>query len=211
VLAAGTTRARNAPDAPIAEVPKPPAEIELGAVEPPAPAPAAPVRAIPGPRAHAARAQAASIIARPAESDGPVDLTDEAVVTGAATSYAGGLTAAGGTSGSAVEPAPAAARQAAGSPPLDRARPVSLPSESWTCPWPPEADAQQIDEQTVVLRVVVTASGEPESATVLADPGHGFGPAAVSCALRTRFTPALDARGRPTGATSPPIRVRFTR
>ena len=74
-----------------------------------------------------------------------------------------------------------------------------------------EADAEQIDEQVVILRVVVSASGDPRSATVLADPGHGFGSAALACAMRTHFTPALDAKGDPTAAASPPIRVRFTR
>jgi protein TonB len=63
----------------------------------------------------------------------------------------------------------------------------------------------------VVLRVVVDASGTADSARVLADPGHGFGAAAVACALRTRFVPARARDGTPVRSTSPPIRVRFTR
>ena len=71
---------------------------------------------------------------------------------------------------------------------------------------------EDIYEQYVVLRVVVTASGKVENAKVLTDPGYGFGDAAVVCALRTRFSPALDANGQPIQAsTSPAIRVRFTR
>ena len=93
----------------------------------------------------------------------------------------------------------------------DRASSVSLESEKWSCPWPREADAEQIDEQTVVLRVVVGASGTAERATVLADPGHGFGAAAVACALRTRFVPARARSGEAVRSLSPPIRVRFTR
>jgi protein TonB len=46
---------------------------------------------------------------------------------------------------------------------------------------------------------------------VLADPGHGFGAAAVACALRTRFVPARARSGQAVRSLSPPIRVRFTR
>ena len=156
-------------------------------------------------------AEAAPVIARSPDSRGPVDLTADAVVTGKATAYAGGATASTGGSSSPVAEASSPPRPAAHSPTAGRSSPVSLASESWSCPWPAEADAEQIDEQLVILRVVVSASGDPRSATVLADPGHGFGPAALACAMRTRFTPALDAKGDPTAATSPPIRVRFTR
>jgi periplasmic protein TonB len=158
-------------------------------------------------------AQAATVVAQGPESDAPVDLTAGAIVTGAATAYAGGLTTSNGTSTSAVGQSPAAAssQQATSPVALDRSSPVSLATESWSCPWPREADAEQIDEQTVVLRVVVTADGDPENATVLSDPGHGFGPAALDCAMRTRFTPARDPKGNSMRASSPPIRVRFTR
>jgi protein TonB len=94
---------------------------------------------------------------------------------------------------------------------LDHASAVSLPEQSWSCPWPAEAEAERIDEQTVIIRVVVNADGFAASAEMLEDPGHGFGRAAVACALHTRFTPARDRKGRPVRAVSPPIRVRFTR
>lgn len=158
-------------------------------------------------------AQAATVVAQPPESGTPVDLTADEVVTGTATAYPGGLTASTGTSTSAVGQAPAAprSRQTTSSVALDHSSPVSLATESWSCPWPREADAQQIDEQTVILRVLVTADGDPENATVVSDPGQGFGPAALACAMRTHFTPAHDPKGNPMRATSPPIRVRFTR
>jgi protein TonB len=98
-----------------------------------------------------------------------------------------------------------------GAGPGDRSGSVSLEDQSWSCPWPRGADADQIDEQTVVIRVVVDADGRVESARVLSDPGHGFGEAAVACALRSRFNPARDRAGRPTRSSSPPILVRFTR
>jgi protein TonB len=159
-------------------------------------------------------AQAATVVAQQPDPGAPVDLTADAVVTGTATAYAGGATAPGGASPSVVTLRPSAAD--AQGPALapatrDRSGPVTLESEHWSCPWPPEADAQQIDEQTVVLRVVVEPDGVAEAATVLADPGHGFGPAAAACAMRTRFTPARNRRGERLRSTSPPIRVRFTR
>jgi protein TonB len=205
------------------------AELDLAALEPPPPPVARPERAVPDRRpslakprqrvAHPERssgteaAEAANVVARASESTAPLDLTADAFVTGKATAYSGGVTSPTGTSTSPVAGAPAQQQPhpATASTTLDRSTPVSLATESWSCPWPREADAEQIDEQTVILRVVVTADGDPERATVLSDPGHGFGPAALACALRTHFTPALCSKGAPIRATSPPIRVRFTR
>jgi protein TonB len=205
------------------------AELDLTALEPPPPPLAEPETAVPARRpslakprqtvAHPERssgteaAEAASVIARAPESTAPVDLTADAFVTGEATAYGGGVTTPTGTSPSPGAGAPAQLdpHPATASTTLDRSTPVSLATESWSCPWPREADAEQIDEQTVILRVIVTADGDSERATVLSDPGHGFGPAALACALRTHFTPARGAKGAPIRATSPPIRVRFTR
>lgn len=93
----------------------------------------------------------------------------------------------------------------------DLSTPVSLEGQSWSCPWPPEADSERIDEQTVVIRVVVGPNGSVTSAEIVLEPGHGFGKAAVACAMSTRFTPAHDRAGNAVRARSPPIRVRFTR
>lgn len=158
-------------------------------------------------------AQAATILAQAPKNGAPVDLTADTVVTGTATAYAGGVTASNGTSASLVEQGPRAPSppRETSSAALDLSIPVSLASENWSCPWPHEADTEQIDEQTVILRVVVAAGGDPESATVVFDPGHGFGAAAAVCALRTHFTPGRNHTGEPVRALSPPIRVRFTR
>jgi protein TonB len=157
--------------------------------------------------------QAASVVAPEPDPGAPVDLTGDAIVTGQATAYAGGVTTSAGTSAAPGRAGPATivAGDAVVATAIDRASPVSLESEKWSCPWPPEADSERIDEQTVVLRVVVDATGAAEKATVLADPGHGFGPAAVACALRTRFVPARGRGGEAVRSRSPPIRVRFTR
>jgi protein TonB len=86
-----------------------------------------------------------------------------------------------------------------------------LDQSDWNCPWPAEADAEHVNEQTVVLQASVRADGRAEHVDVLSDPGFGFGAAARLCALRTRFEPARDAAGQPIVAQSPPIRVHFFR
>jgi len=155
-------------------------------------------------------AQAGNIIAREPNPSAPADLTGETFVTGKASTYAGGVTTSTGTNPNAVQSREVDPRAPPGAPDLSRA--VSLEDQDWrTCPWPREAQDEPINEQTVVLRVVVRPDGTVESVKILADPGHGFGPQAYDCALRTKFSPALDRQGRPLKAQSPPLRVRFTR
>lgn len=197
----------------------PPAEPEPAEPPPtePAPAPAAPTAAPPrSAPARPAPARAARVVAAPA---GALDLTGDVVVTGHASAYAGGVTTSSGTStrpvpqASREPPPPAPAPPGAPRPPAqrDRSRPVSLAGDEWNCPWPDAAEGLAIDEQVAVIRVRVAVDGAVESAEVVSDPGNGFGPAALSCARRTRFTPALDGEGRPLAARSPPIRVHFHR
>ncbi|MGB8297076.1 MAG: ferric siderophore ABC transporter substrate-binding protein, partial [Polyangia bacterium] len=142
----------------------------------------------------------------------PADFTGSAFIVGSGASYAGGVTSSTGTSRKPVLGAvsPGTPR----SPPLavgNQARPVSLDQSAWNCPWPAEADAQQVNEQTVVLRATIGADGRADTVEVLTDPGFGFGAAARLCTLRTRFEPAHDRAGLPTTAQSPPIRVHFFR
>ena len=134
-------------------------------------------------------------------------------VVGRATARAGGVTTSAGTGASPGRAGPGArgTSDSALTLPPDQSSGVSLADQSWSCPWPPQADSERIDEQTVVIRVVVTADGRVESADIVSDPGHGFGSAAVACALRTRFTPARDRAGQVVRALSPPIKVRFIR
>jgi protein TonB len=158
-------------------------------------------------------AQAGSVIAQEPSPDIPVDLTGETFITGTARAYAGGVTASAGADSDVVRAGDVASRATPGSQLTapSRASAVSLADQSWSCPWPREADAEQIDQETVVIRVVVGADGKPESAAAVSDPGHGFAAAATTCAMRTRFNPAHDRAGEPTRARSPPIRVLFTR
>ena len=168
------------------------------------------VRAPHAQQAHAtAPAQAGQLAAVSAE---PADFTGSAFIVGSGTSYAGGATTSTGTSrkaalGSVAPEAPRNAPSVARS----RARAVALDQAAWNCPWPAEADAEQINEQTVVLRATVRADGRADRVDVLSDPGFGFGDAARICALRTRFEAARDAAGQPIPSQSPPIRVHFYR
>jgi protein TonB len=145
-----------------------------------------------------------------AASESPVDFTGAAFVVGSASSYAGGTTTRSGTSrtppANAVAPGGVGGGSAHG-----RARAVGLDQAAWACPWPGEADARQVDQETVVLRVAVRADGSADRVDVVEDPGFGFGRAARQCALATRFEPARDPAGAPIAALSPPIRVHFFR
>jgi protein TonB len=186
---------------------------------PPASAPAPEVphisvsRSVRAPHAREARAtapaQAGQIVAASPE---PADFTGTAFIVGSGTSYAGGATTSSGTGRkAALGPV---APQAPGSAPSSvrsRARAVTLDQSAWNCPWPAEADAEQVNEQTVVLQASVGADGRANRVDVLSDPGFGFGAAARLCALHTRFEPAREAAGQPIPAQSPPIRVHFYR
>jgi protein TonB len=147
-----------------------------------------------------------------AASREPVDFTGMAFIVGSGTSYAGGATTSSGTNRVAVLGATSPGTTVSGPASVrSRARPVSLDQSAWNCPWPAEADAEQVNEQTVVLQASVRADGRADGVEVFSDPGFGFGAAARLCALRTRFEPARDSAGQPIPAQSPPIRVHFFR
>jgi protein TonB len=184
--------------------------------EPP-PTPKAPAAAVPPPPRAAAPitpppsatpAQASQIIA--AANDAPADLTADTFITGTASAYAGGATTTRGESTTKVD-AIAPTDTTANGKSTSVAQPVSLTSGQWQCPWPAAALAQDLYEQFVIVRAWVREDGSVERASVVSEPGYGFGAAAMTCALRTRFNPARNARGEAVRSLSPPIRVRFTR
>ena len=189
------------------EVPEPPAPRQSPPSPSPRPRVATHVAHAPSPPA-----QAASVIAQETDPSAALDFSATDFVTGTASAYAGGATASTGTSTHAVSPSPAhVATSKSGRGSASLAKPVTLALEEWQCPWPHEAEQDQIDEQTVTLRVLVATDGHARAVTLVADPGHGFGAAARACALLTRFMPASDEQGRGTQAWSPPIRVHFMR
>jgi protein TonB len=142
----------------------------------------------------------------------PADFTGTAFIVGSGTSYAGGATTSSGTNRkAALGPVSPEAPKSAPTSVRSRAHQVSLDQSAWNCPWPAEADAEHVNEQTVVLQASVRADGRADKVGILSDPGFGFGTAARLCALRTRFEPARDRDGQPITAESPPIRVHFFR
>jgi len=192
--------------------PPPPPATPPPATAPPAPRAPRPVAQARAPAARARAAAPAQAAAVVTANDDPVDLTGDVIVVGSGPVFAGGTTTAGGTSTRAVTgPLAPNGIGAAGTRGASLARPVSLEQSAWACPWPAEADALQVNEQTVVIKVTVRPDGRAADAQVLSDPGLGFGAAARSCALGTRFQPARNEEGRPIAAGSPPIRVHFFR
>ena len=164
-------------------------------------------------------AQAAAVLTRAPDSNEPVDLTD-GFVSGSAATYAGGQTSASGTSTSAVHTPPAVAGVVGGTgkpdapgtqsgPDLSR-RPGVTGGAEWRCPFPPEADAEQIDHAVVTIKIEVDRFGRAMSATATKESGSGFGREARRCALQQRWSPALDRNGTAVqGSTT--VNVRFNR
>jgi protein TonB len=77
------------------------------------------------------------------------------------------------------------------------------------------AAARGLDRETrrmhLVLRSKMDAEGQATHVSVITDPGHGFGAAAVACAMREKYQPARDANGRTVADETKPFRVRFER
>jgi periplasmic protein TonB len=167
-------------------------------------------------------AQAGKILTQEPDPNEPVDLTGQGFVTGNAETYAGGVTASNGTSTSAVRNRNAAPGGVTGGtgkkpgptelpsgPDLSR-RPSLAGRDEWDCPFPPEADAEQIDFQRVPITVTLGPDGSVKDVKVTADPGSGFGRAARQCAFRQRLNPATDRSGNPI-ASSMSISITFKR
>lgn len=158
------------------------------------------------------------MLAKGSSDDAPADFT---MVTGAGT-YAGGVTAADGTSRAPVDrgpgvaapavpsPAPLASAPAARRPAEDRSSRARVRGVDWGCSALFPASAQR-DDAWVSVIVAVRADGTPEAVTVVSDPGEGFGAAARACALRQTFEPARDPDGAAIAGRTAPVRVHFTR
>lgn len=164
----------------------------------------------------------------PAESGEVLTAEDEVVdfgdtiISGNADHFAGGLSSADGTSKSAVRNPHAQSGGVVGGtgkggpvrvvpPPVDHSRAPRLAGGvQWNCPFPAEANMEQIDQATVSLQVQVAADGNVQTVNVLSDPGYGFGREAQRCARRKRWDPGIDKKGAATGALAR-IKVRFQR
>jgi protein TonB len=197
----------------------PPPKPEPPPPEPdPEPPPAAQMKA-PEPQAPPAAAEAGKVLTAEPDPDAPVDLTDEGFVNGPGERFSGGVTAAAGTSKTAVRNPAAVATgigtgtpkaQVVAAPKVDLSRGPSPLSKEWDCTFPSEADAEGINMMKVQVVVTVTKEGRASNVTVLKDPGFGFGKAARACAFRKAYATALNAAGEPIEQTFS-VNVNFTR
>lgn len=209
------------PDEPEPEEPEP--EIE----EPDAPIDDAPEDEDPYEEEDAppAPAEAGAVLTQEPSEDDPL-IFDDGFVSGAGTGDTYGMVSAKGTAKKATHNRNAKVggreggtgkgdgkgKKKPGKKKPSKARPPGLVGgTSWKCPFPPEANTEQIDSAAAVIVVTVRPDGTPRSVKIVSDPGHGFGRAARMCALGRRYKPGLDRDGNPTTASSPPITVRFTR
>jgi periplasmic protein TonB len=192
------------------------------APEPPPPKAPPPTKAPPQPRAAESpppapvAAQAGRVLTAEPDPDEPIDLTGNAFVQGNADSYAGGITASKGTASQAVRSREARADGAVGGTgkaavsSVDRSRPAGTLQRNWDCPFPAEAELEQINYQQVNVAVTVADTGKPLDVKVLGKTTFGFGRAAQRCALGKTFVPALNRDGAPV-TTTIPIVVTFLR
>jgi protein TonB len=175
------------------------------------PPPAAPKEA-PAPAA----AQAGKVLTAEPTPDEPLDLTGDAFVQGNADYYAGGITASKGTSTEAVRNQAARSDGVVGgtgtapASSIDRSRAAGTVGTNWDCPFPAEAELEQINYQQVRVAVTVSAQGKALEVKVIGDTSFGFGRAAQRCALSKAYIPALDRGGNPI-TTTVPIVVTFVR
>lgn len=162
-----------------------------------------------------AAARAARVLTAPPSPDEPLDLTGNTFVQGNADTYAGGVTARAGTSSTAVRDLGARSDGVVGGrgkgPGVDLSRAARPMDDEWNCPFPPEADVEQINFKRVQVVVKVGTTGKALDVTVVADPGYGFGTAAKRCAMRQRYEPALGRDGKPVVGAARSFFVRFSR
>jgi outer membrane biosynthesis protein TonB len=189
--------------------PPPPAPEETAAApEPAPPVVKAPPKEAPPPMA--APAQAARVLAQEPDPNEPVDLTGNTIVQGNADTYAGGTTAANGTSNRAVRNivtsptgVPGGTGTVAAPPPSgpDRSRRGAPAQTDWNAPFPAESDVAQINEAYVLLQIDIKPDGTPAAVRIAKDPGNGFGREARRYALSQTYKPALDHDGNPIAST----------
>jgi len=200
------------PPPPLAEPPAPEKEVQPKAVSR-NPTPDSP----PPPPA-----QAGKVLTAEPDPDAPVDLTGDGFVTGDADRYVGGVTSSKGTSKTPVTNTGAKVGGkigGTGNGPVNSSptkQDLSTPAKpavlSWDdCPWPPEADADQINYTRVRIVVTVGLDGRAQKVTVVNDPGHGFARCAQQCAFRKSYSVALNSDGKPIVSTTPPFTVTFQR
>jgi protein TonB len=210
------------PSPPVAEPPPPPPPV-VEKVIAPAPPPEEPAFEPPASEA----AQAGEVLVQDEDAEEEEEETheddDNTIVTGTATSYAGGVTAVGGTSALAVHGTVVSSGGVPGGsgtaiaalpkPPVkDLSRDAWLDGNtSWDCDFPGEADRDHVNHAAVEMSVMVAPSGKAYAIKILDDPGHGFARMAIGCALKHKFLPARDPLGNDVWARTRPFHIGFHR
>ncbi len=88
------------------------------------------------------------------------------------------------------------------------ARPLSA---DWHYTYPPKAEAAGVKEGYVLVRVKVSAKGEPLAAFIVKDetPGYGFDETARECAMHQDYIPGHDRKGRAIASETKVFRMHF--
>ena len=184
---------------PVKDVPPP---------DPPKDAPVEPKEEAPA--AAPAAAQAGAVLTAPTDPNKIEDFSNDGFISGSGSTFAGGTSAANGTSTAAVRNVEAKGPGVTGGtgtapagPKVSKARAASQKNPAaWTsAPFPPEADQENIDSAKVTLRVTIRPDGTVEKVQGVRESSAGFGRAAATFARSQKFEPALDDDGNPIGAT----------
>jgi len=162
-------------------------------------------------RAPPAAAQAGRVVTAPTKRDEPLDLTQFDMPVGKSESYAGGFTAATGTSKVAVNDPRARAHGVGAAPGGTLTRPATPARRDWSCPWPDEEQSSDLREARVSVRIEVDRDGAARGVDVLQSPTPAFAVAARVCARSERFNPARDEKGQSIAGTIPSLSIHFVR
>jgi periplasmic protein TonB len=166
-------------------------------------------RRAPVKRAPPAPAQAGKVVAAAPDPNAPVDMTGFNIAVGEAKSYAGGFSSGKGTSTQAIHDVNA---RIGGKPnAVDQSRAASPAHHEWSCAWPSEAQASDLRDVRVTIRVQIDADGLPSSVEVINAFTGGFAAAARRCAEGETYSAAHDSTGKPMPSTTPPFVVHFFR
>jgi TonB family protein len=190
------------------------ASLQRETVPKPAPLPPPP----PAPRARApqphfarasreppAPAQAARVVAQaPAPTEGPADLTGFDLVVGEGKAYAGGTTAAKGTSTHAVTSSTATVGGVPdAAPPGDLSRPATPLRRDWACVWPAEAQDSDLRHARATIRVSVGTDRAPSQVDVLSAQGRDS--ALLAAAEREIYTAPARSDRQADRRANPPL------
>jgi hypothetical protein len=133
------------------------------------------------------------------------------MAVGKGDAYAGGYTAASGTSTIAVHNPSAVAAGTSPSSASRLARSAAPLRRDWACGWPEDAEAGEVRDVRVTIRVSVSRDGAAEAVDVVGDAAPMFADAARRCASAELYRAALDNAGAAVVGVTQPFVVHFLR